>query len=143
MPKKNRYSRLFGLLRQLAKVMGWGDDYLGLAIAEKKVKDHYKIKSFRRLSDEQLNLLVNALVKKAYTRQPGWPELPNMEKTQFNKVQINRVTKFGIDKNGNKISETIQMFNIRTNSVDEAIELYNELLEKFYKGSGNSKLKTN
>lgn len=51
---------------------------------------------------------------------------------KINKVQINRVTKFGLDRFGKKVSETTQMFNIRTDTVDEAVALYRDLLEKFY-----------
>lgn len=51
---------------------------------------------------------------------------------KINKVQINRTTRWGIDKWGNKIKETSQMFNVRCDDPDEAVALYNELLDKFY-----------
>ena len=51
---------------------------------------------------------------------------------KINKVQINKVTKWGTDRYGKKISETTQMFNIRTDDVEEAVKLYYELLDKFY-----------
>lgn len=54
------------------------------------------------------------------------------ETNVFNKVQINRVTRFGIDRYGKPVKETTQMFNIRTNDVDEAVTLYQDLIEKFY-----------
>jgi len=54
------------------------------------------------------------------------------ETNTFNKVQINRVTRFGIDRYGKPVKETTQMFNIRTNNVDEAVTLYQDLIKKFY-----------
>jgi len=55
-----------------------------------------------------------------------------MDDQTYNKIQINRTTKFGIDRFGKKISETDIMFNIRADNVDEAVRLYNELLNKYY-----------
>lgn len=63
------------------------------------------------------------------------------EETTFNKVQINRVTRFGIDRFGKPVKETTQMFNIRTNSVKEAVDLYQDLLDKFYEAEKNRKNK--
>ena len=55
-----------------------------------------------------------------------------MDDQTYNKIQINRTTKFGTDRFGKKISETDIMFNIRADNVDEAVKLYNELLNKYY-----------
>lgn len=55
-----------------------------------------------------------------------------MNDNTYNKVQINRTTRFGVDRFGKKVSETTQMFNIRCDTVDESIQLYEELLKKFY-----------
>ena len=55
-----------------------------------------------------------------------------MDDQAYNKIQINRTTKFGIDRFGKKVSETDIMFNIRADNVDEAVKLYNELLDKYY-----------
>ena len=51
---------------------------------------------------------------------------------KMHKVQINRISRWGVDRYGNPVKETTQMFNIRTDKVDEAVALYTELLSKFY-----------
>lgn len=51
---------------------------------------------------------------------------------KINKVQINRVTRIGIDKWGKKVSETEHMFNIRCDDVEEAVRTYYDLVNKFY-----------
>jgi len=52
----------------------------------------------------------------------------------FNKVQINRTYEKGINpRNGQPISLTSVMVNIRCDDVDEAVALYNDLLAKLYK----------
>ena len=61
--------------------------------------------------------------------------IKDLEKTsngKMHKIQINRISRWGIDRYGNPIKETTQMFNIRTDTVDEAVDLYKELLKKFY-----------
>ena len=44
--------------------------------------------------------------------------------TKINKIQINRQVKIGKDRWGKPISETTEMVNVRTDTVKEALDLY-------------------
>lgn len=129
--KRNRYAYLYGLFKELARRRSWGNNHLGQLMAKKKVKNHYKVKSLKQLSDKQLKALIGAVSIAVYEK--GWPKVRIMDENQFNKVQINRITKFGVDRFGKPIKETTHMFNVREDDPKRACELYFELLKEFYK----------
>ncbi len=142
--RKNRYSRLYVQLKLLAEREGWGASNFGRELAKSKVKLRFNIGSFRDLTEKGLKELESAL--DALLRQ-GWNSKVSFDRhlimdnndQRMPKVQITRNYRKGVDRFGKPVSETSQMFNIRCDSVDEALELYRELEKKFYAKPSSSK----
>jgi len=133
---KNRYARLYVLLKLLAQREGWGKGNFGTELAKVKVKKRFNIRSFTELGFKELKELesaVNSLVLRGWNSQvPLDRKLMETKEVKLPKVQITRNFRKGIDRYGKPVSETSQMFNIRCDDVDEALRLYRELERKFY-----------
>jgi len=133
---RNRYSKLYVLLKVLAESEGWGMSNFARELAKVKVKKRFNIGSFTELSDEELADLESSLVilvKRGWnTRVPLDLDLKLMNSNAQPKVQITYNHRKGVDRYGKPISETSQMFNVRCDDVDEALRLYRDLKKKFY-----------
>lgn len=60
------------------------------------------------------------------------------------KVQINKSVKWGTNpKTGKTVNETSLLFNVRCDDVDEAVDLYQQLIKRYYAAEQTRKAEEN